>query len=69
MMPKSVALDDLAGEVITVEQLASVLCIGRNAAYGLVAAGRVYSIRVGRSIRLPKAAVRKLLQIQGERIQ
>lgn len=40
-----------------VEDLMPVLCIGRNAAYELVRSGKIRSIRVGRSIRIPKEAV------------
>ena len=40
-----------------VEDLMPVLRIGRNAAYELVRSGKIRSIRVGRSIRIPKEAV------------
>lgn len=40
-----------------VEDLMPVLSIGRNAAYELVRSGKIRSIRVGRSIRIPREAV------------
>lgn len=40
-----------------VEDLMPVLRIGRNAAYELVRSGKIRSIRVGRSIRIPREAV------------
>jgi len=43
--------------LLTVGELASVLRIGRNAAYQLVKGGNVQSIHVGRSIRIPRNAL------------
>ena len=43
--------------LLTVEELASVLRIGRNPAYQLVKEGNIQSIRVGRSIRIPRNAL------------
>ena len=40
-----------------VGDLMPVLRIGRNAAYELVRSGNIRSIRVGRSIRIPREAV------------
>ena len=40
-----------------VEDLMPVLRIGRNVAYELVRSGKIRSIRVGRSIRIPREAV------------
>ena len=40
-----------------VEDLMPVLRVGRNAAYELVRSGKIRSIRVGRSIRIPREAV------------
>jgi excisionase family DNA binding protein len=44
-------------DVVTVEELAEMLKIGRNTAYELVRANIIKSVRVGRSIRIAKAAV------------
>ena len=43
--------------LLTVEEMASVLRIGRNPAYQLVKDGNIQSIRVGRSIRIPRNAL------------
>lgn len=43
--------------LLTVEEMASVLRIGRNPAYQLVRAGNIQSIRIGRSIRIPRNAL------------
>lgn len=47
--------------VLTVPQLAEVLHIGRNAAYSLVKDGEIRSIHIGKSIRIPQAAVLEYL--------
>lgn len=47
---------------LSVEDLCSVLSIGRNTAYDMVRAGQIKSIRCGRQIRIPKAAVQDLVQ-------
>ena len=43
--------------LLTVEEMASVLRIGRNPAYQLVKDGAIQGIRVGRSIRIPRNAL------------
>ena len=43
--------------LLTVHDLASLLRIGRNVAYQLVKDGAIQSIRVGRSIRIPRNAL------------
>lgn len=47
--------------VLSVQQLAEVLQIGRNAAYQLVNTGQIRSIRIGRTIRIPQAALLEYL--------
>lgn len=44
-------------DMLTVEQLAQALNIGRTLAYRLVRAGKVHSVRLGAAIRIPKAAL------------
>ena len=51
--------------LLTVEEMASILRIGRNPAYQLVKDGNIQSIRVGRSIRIPRNALIQFV----ERIQ
>lgn len=48
-------------EVYTVQELAELLHIGRNAAYDLVKSGKIRSIRIGKSIRIPRSALEKFL--------
>lgn len=43
--------------VMTVPEMAEILHIGRNAAYELVKCGAIRSIRIGRNIRIPQAAL------------
>lgn len=50
---KSITFDDLP-LLLTVGEVASVLRIGRNAAYQLVKDGNLQCIHVGRSIRVPR---------------
>ena len=48
--------------LLTVNELASVIRIGRNAAYQLVKDGDIQSIRIGRSIRIPRDALIQLMK-------
>jgi len=48
--------------VYKVSEAAKALAKGRNFIYDEVAAGRLPAIRLGRSIRIPKAAVDRLLE-------
>ena len=43
--------------LLTVSEMASILRIGRNAAYQLVKDGSIPCIHVGRSIRVPRNAL------------
>lgn len=47
--------------VITVEDLAHRLMIGRNTAYSLVRSGKIRSIKIGRKYLIPKTAVEEYL--------
>jgi excisionase family DNA binding protein len=62
------SLDDLP-EVLTVEEAAAVLRIGRGAAYELTRQYRTTNgreglpvVSLGRSLRVPRAALRRLLE-------
>ena len=57
---RNCSLDELP-LVLRVEDLMPILDIGRNTAYELVRCGQIRSIRVGRSIRVPKDAVAEYL--------
>ena len=43
--------------VLYVKQVAQILAISHNTAYELVRSGRIHSVRVGRSYRIPLDAV------------
>lgn len=60
---KRVRLAD-APDVLTVEQYAAVMQMGRRQAYEAVRRGDVYAVRIGRSWRIPKAAL--IRQLQGD---
>ena len=47
--------------VLNVTQLAEVLGICLNQAYGLVRSGKIRSIRIGRQYKIPKDALSKFL--------
>lgn len=47
--------------VLTVEETAAVLRIGRGAAYEAVRRGDIPSVRLGRSLRVPRRALDELL--------
>lgn len=53
---------DTAPDVLTVEQTAAVLRIGRNQAYDAIRRGQLFAVRIGRSWRIPKAALIRLLE-------
>lgn len=48
-------------DILTVEQLAIALDVGLNTAYMLVRSEKIPSVRVGRQIRITKAALLKFL--------
>lgn len=48
---------DNVPDVLTIEDVAAVLRVGRSAAYELVRTGDLFAIRVGRSLRVPKLAL------------
>ena len=47
---------------LTVDELASTLRIGRNAAYNLVHEGKIHFLRIGRTIRIPRDALVELIE-------
>lgn len=50
-----------APDVLTVPEAAEYLRIGRNAAYDMIRHGELYTVRCGRSLRVPKSAVLAML--------
>ena len=55
-----------APDVLTVEEAAKLLRVGRNAAYGLVRDRRLYGAHIGHSIRIPKSALVAFLEGQSQ---
>ncbi len=47
--------------LLTVDEAAAVLRIGRNGAYAAVANGSLPSVRIGRTIRVPRDALALLI--------
>ena len=57
----SARLDDLP-LMLTVEEAAGVLRIGRNSAYAAVAEGSLPAVRIGNRIRIPRAGLATLVE-------
>ena len=51
-------------EVLTPAQLQELLQIGRKQTYELINDGKIHSIRIGRSIRIPRQSVNEYLGIK-----
>ena len=56
MNNKSRSFDDLP-LTLRVEDLMPILHIGRNTAYELVRSKQIYSVKIGRQLRIPKQAL------------
>lgn len=54
--------DATAHETLTVEEAADVLRVGRRAVYKAVEVGQLPVLRVGRLLRIPRAALQRLLE-------
>ncbi len=53
-------------DIMSVNQLAEALGIGRNSAYALINSKKIYSRRIGRRILVPKSSVVEFMQPQKE---
>jgi excisionase family DNA binding protein len=53
-----------APDSLTVRQAQQILAIGRDATYALINSGALASFRAGRSIRVPRVAVERLLGVR-----
>jgi helix-turn-helix protein len=49
---------------VPVEVAGEALGIGRNSAYSAIKTGQIPSVRIGRRIAVPTAAIRRMLQIE-----
>ena len=54
--------DDQLPLILSVDELAKILGIGRNTAYDLIRCGRIRSVRIGHKIRIPKDSLLEFLQ-------
>lgn len=48
--------------ILRVEDLMSILGIGRNTTYELIRSGQMRSVRIGRQIRIPREALLEFLR-------
>ncbi len=46
-------------DILTVEELCEILCIGKNSAYTLLASGQIKAFRHNRVWKIPKLAVKE----------
>lgn len=53
-------------ELLTVPEAAKLLRVGRDTAYWLVSEGRIPHVRVGKQIRVPRAALLAHLEREAE---
>lgn len=49
--------------VLSIEDVAKILGVGRNTAYNLIHSGQLKHIRIGRQIRVPRNALLEYLDI------
>lgn len=52
----------MSEQVMTVDEVAKLLRVSRNAAYEAVARKEIPSVRIGRRILVPRAALERLLE-------
>ena len=62
---KRVAAKRAAADVISLEEVAARLGIGRNQAYEAVQAGKIPALRFGRRWLIPRAAFDRMLLLSG----
>jgi excisionase family DNA binding protein len=62
----AVVPDPATQPTISVEEAGELLGIGRSTAYDAVRTGEIPSIRFGRKIVVPTAAVRRMLRLDGD---
>ena len=48
--------------ILSVDELAKILGIGRNTAYDLIRCGKIRSVRIGHKIKIPKDSLLEFLQ-------
>lgn len=50
-------------DVVSIAELQSMLRISRNTAYELVRSGKIRSVKIGRTYRIPRSAVEDYLNV------
>lgn len=50
--------------LISIDNLCSILCIGKNAAYNLLKTGQIKAFRIGRIWKIPKLSVQEYILTQ-----
>lgn len=53
-------------DVVSISELQSMLRISRNTAYELVRSGKIHSVKIGRTYRIPRSAVEDYLNTPPE---
>ena len=51
----------LEKELLTVDEVAEILYLGKNTVYGLLRSGELQAIRFGRVWRIPKESIKKMI--------
>ncbi len=59
-------MDNLAEDLITVEELCEILRIGKNAAYRLLNEGKVKCFRINRTWKIPRESVTLYIREQSK---
>ncbi len=60
------SVEPASSSVIRVEDLTHILSISRNTAYELVRSGKIHSVKIGRTYRIPRSAVEDYLNTHDE---
>jgi excisionase family DNA binding protein len=58
-------MTEILRATVTVQEAAQILGLGRNQAYEAAAAGQIPTIRIGKRILVPIAALNRMLGIDG----
>ena len=53
--------DFLEKELLTVDEVAEILYLGKNTVYSLLRSGELQAIRFGRVWRIPKESIKKMI--------
>lgn len=61
-------MDNLTEDLITVEELCDILHIGKNAAYKLLASGKLKCFRMSRTWKIPRESVTIYIREQSKLI-